>query len=279
VTQHETERVTQEYYNSRDADQFYFNIWGGEDIHIGLYQSENEPIRQASERTVATMANMDGDLNATSRVVDLGAGYGGAARYLVRKHGCFVTCVNLSEVQNERNREMNEQAGMADRIEVIDGSFDSVPREDASYDLAWSEDAILHAPDREAVLKEAFRLLHPGGDFIFTDPMQKADAPPEKLQPVYDRIHLDSLASFEYYQRTAEKIGFETVEIRDLSDMLPLHYDRVRRELQSRYDEVCKLGSKDYVDRMLTGLGHWVDFGRQGLLSWGILHFRKPAEA
>ena len=26
-----------DYYNSRDADQFYALVWGGEDIHIGLY--------------------------------------------------------------------------------------------------------------------------------------------------------------------------------------------------------------------------------------------------
>ena len=44
------------YYNSDDADNFYYTVWGGEDIHIGLYQSDEEPISTASERTVRTMA-------------------------------------------------------------------------------------------------------------------------------------------------------------------------------------------------------------------------------
>lgn len=26
-----------DYYNSIDADEFYAKVWGGEDIHIGLY--------------------------------------------------------------------------------------------------------------------------------------------------------------------------------------------------------------------------------------------------
>jgi sarcosine/dimethylglycine N-methyltransferase len=32
----EVVRTAREYYNSDDADAFYHNVWGGEDIHIGL---------------------------------------------------------------------------------------------------------------------------------------------------------------------------------------------------------------------------------------------------
>ena len=41
-----------EYYNSDDADRFYTTIWGGEDIHIGIYASETESIFAASRGTV-----------------------------------------------------------------------------------------------------------------------------------------------------------------------------------------------------------------------------------
>lgn len=37
------------YYDSPDADSFYFTIWGGEDIHIGMYESDDEPIVPAEE--------------------------------------------------------------------------------------------------------------------------------------------------------------------------------------------------------------------------------------
>jgi len=48
---------TQEYYNSSDADEFYFRVWGGKDIHVGLYESDTEPISDASHRTVQHLAN------------------------------------------------------------------------------------------------------------------------------------------------------------------------------------------------------------------------------
>ncbi|HEX5421223.1 MAG TPA: SAM-dependent methyltransferase, partial [Gammaproteobacteria bacterium] len=89
-------QTARDYYNSGDADNFYFTIWGGEDIHIGLYASDDEPIAQASERTVAAMASKLQGLAAQSCMVDAGAGYGGAARWLARHAGCRISCVNLS---------------------------------------------------------------------------------------------------------------------------------------------------------------------------------------
>ena len=74
--------TAQSYYNSSDADNFYFTIWGGEDIHIGLYRSGHDQIGDASRRTVQRMADL-ASLSPDSKVLDLGAGYGGALRYLV----------------------------------------------------------------------------------------------------------------------------------------------------------------------------------------------------
>ena len=116
----------QEYYNSDDADNFYFTIWGGEDIHIGLYNSEDEPIFDASRRTIERMASKISNLDKDSKVLDIGAGYGGAARYLAKKYGCQVVALNLSEVENERDRKMNEDQGLDHLITVVDGSFEEI---------------------------------------------------------------------------------------------------------------------------------------------------------
>lgn len=269
------EAVAEEYYDSRDADAFYARVWGGEDIHIGLYEPADLSISQASRRTVARMAAELEGLPAGSRVVDLGAGYGGAARWLAARHGCHVTCVNLSEVQNERNRRLTAEAGLGDRIEVRHGSFEAIPAEDASFDVAWSQDAFLHAADRRRVLREVHRVLRPGGGLVFTDPMQADDCPPEVLRPVYERLHLDSLGSFDSYRKAAAEIGFEEVRCVRLTPHLRMHYARVRRSLEERYDALANEASRPYLDRMLAGLRHWVEAADRGHLAWGILHFRR----
>ena len=49
-------RTAQDYYNSDDADNFYSRLWGGEDIHIGLYEHDDEDVIPASRRTVARVS-------------------------------------------------------------------------------------------------------------------------------------------------------------------------------------------------------------------------------
>jgi sarcosine/dimethylglycine N-methyltransferase len=265
------------YYNSDDADNFYFHVWGGEDIHIGLYEAPQEAIRDASRRTVERMAGMVDGLSAETRVLDMGSGYGGAARYLAKTYGCRVTALNLSETENERNRSMSADQGLGDRIDVIDGSFESVPAGDEQFDLVWSQDAILHSGHRDKVVAEASRVLRPGGQMIFTDPMQADDCPEGVLQPVLDRIHLSSLGSMAFYRAQAAHNGLREVQVVEMTDQLVRNYGRVREELERRRDELAGKVSADYIDRMIAGLRHWTDAGEAGYLSWGIMHFRKPA--
>jgi len=271
-------KTAKDYYNSDDADNFYFHVWGGEDIHIGIYEEVDEAIAEASQRTVAAMASQcRTDLNPATRVLDVGAGYGGAARWLAREFGCSVTCLNLSEAQNTRNRGMSAEQRLTDRIEVVDGSFEEIPSADGVFDLAWSQDAILHSGRREQVLKELDRVLKPGAEFIFTDPMQADDCPQGVLQPVLERIHLDSLGSVSFYRQQAQQLGWEELSLFDLTPQLVTHYTRVRQELEKRRQQLSGKVSETYMERMIQGLGHWIDAGKSGYLSWGILHFRKPA--
>ncbi len=271
----ETVAKAEEYYDSTSADEFYKNVWGGEDIHIGLYANDSEAIAPASHRTVTTMAEQIDGLGADTRVIDLGAGYGGSARHLATAYGCHVACLNLSETQNDLNRAKNAAANLTDKIDVIHGSFEDVPAENGSYDVVWSQDAILHSGDRPKVMDEINRILKPGGQVIFTDPMQADDCPDGVLQPILDRIHLETLGSFAFYRAELGQRGFEEVSVQPLVHQLRTHYARVAEELRARYDEAVSWSGRDYVDNMLMGLGYWVDGANNGYLAWGIIHFRK----
>lgn len=266
--------TAREYYNSTDADHFYYRIWGGEDIHIGMYEA-GDSIFDASRRTVETIAgHIKTKITANTRILDAGAGYGGAARFLAKTYGCHVTALNLSEVQNERNRQMNKEQKLDHLITVIDGSFEDLPFEEEVFDIVWSEDSFLHSGEKDKIFKEINRVLKPGGELIFTDPMQADHATSDDLAPVLKRIHLSQMGSFTLYRKLAEENGFQEIGITDLSAHLPRHYGNVAEELKKRAEQVKDI-SQQYIDNMLTGLSHWVNAGEKGLLNWGILHFRK----
>nr|WP_240929444.1 class I SAM-dependent methyltransferase [Streptomyces coryli] len=262
------------YYNSPDADTFYATVWGGEDIHIGIYESPDEPIAAASRRTVDRMAARL-KLTEDSVVLDLGAGFGGAARHLAGTYGCQVRALNLSEVENRRHRELNAARGLTDRIEVVDGAFEEIPYPDGSVDVVWSQDAFLHSGDRERVLREAARVLRPGGSLVFTDPMATDDCPPGVLQPILDRIHLDDMGSPGFYLGLLPQLGFTLVGagFEEHREQLVAHYGRVLEETERQEAEgLNRKVSSDYLTQMKKGLGHWVEGGRNGHLTWGVFH-------
>lgn len=266
--------LAEEYYDSSEADAFYKNVWGGEDIHIGLYESETEPIADASRRTVEKMADKLEGVTRDTRILDLGAGYGGSGRYLAQRFGCKAVCLNLSETQNDLNRKLTKEAGLEDLVSVVYGDFENVPDPDGSYDIVWSQDAFLHSGDRTRVLDEVKRLLRPGGQLVFTDPMQSDDCPEGVLQPILDRIKLETLGSIAFYREELAKRGFREESVEVLTDQLRNHYWRVGKELKANYDEAVARSGQEYVDNMLKGLRHWVDGADNGYLAWGILHFR-----
>ncbi|MGF1454757.1 MAG: SAM-dependent methyltransferase [Alphaproteobacteria bacterium] len=274
ATASDVTRITEEYYDSDDADRFYHTVWGGEDIHVGLYEGPDDTIADASRRTVERMASYLSWLGPKARVLDLGAGYGGSARYLASRYGCHVTCLNLSRVENARNEAMNRQQGLSEKVGVVHGSFEDIPYGDDSFDLIWSQDAILHSGNRVRVLEEAVRVLGSKGEMIFTDPMQADHVPdPAVLQPIYDRIHLPNLASVAFYRDNLTRLGLKEKRVEVMTPHMAVHYGRIRRELQERYRDIVKSVSKDYVDRMIDGLEKWVQGAESGVMAWGILYF------
>ncbi|WP_016909974.1 class I SAM-dependent methyltransferase [Streptomyces xiaopingdaonensis] len=273
----ESTNTARSYYNSTDADTFYHSVWGGEDIHVGLYKTPDEPIADASRRTVEQMASRLG-LTADHKVLDLGAGFGGSARYLAKTFGCRVEALNLSEVENERNRQYTEAAGLSHLIDVTDASFESIPCADSSVDVIWSQDAFLHSGNRVKVMEELARVLKPGGQVVFTDPMASDGVDSKALQPILDRIHLSDMGSPGFYKRELTKLGFQPGTgdgFEEHREQLATHYGRVHQETEKQ--EAEGLGQKvsaEYLENMKKGLQHWVEGGKAKNLTWGIFHFK-----
>ncbi|KAL8800934.1 MAG: hypothetical protein Q9182_004816 [Xanthomendoza sp. 2 TL-2023] len=278
-----TAETAKDYYDDASTDRFYTLLWGGQDIHAGIYSSTND-ITAASIATVAKMADtviQSGiTLDSKTRILDLGAGYGGAARYLAKKYECEVVCLNLSGVQNDRNRELNRQEGLVDKIQVFEGVFEEVPAgvgED--FDVVWSQDSFLHSPNRAQIVSEIARLLRKDveGRVVFTDIMASADAwkkQPELMGQMMERLHLSSLATVEFYQAAFKGKRFRKLGYWDGVEHFGTHYRRLGEELEKRKEDLLVQGVDEKVmERHTGGMKKWVEAKEMGCVQWGIMCF------
>jgi cyclopropane fatty-acyl-phospholipid synthase-like methyltransferase len=262
-------KTAQDYYNSDDADNFYSLVWGGEDIHIGLYSDETQDIKSASQKTVDYMASQL-VLSDDKSILDIGSGYGGAMRRLCQSHPISTICLNLSEKENQKNLFLNREAKLDSRINIINGRFEEIPLENTSVDYVWSQDALLHSGNRGQVLKEVKRVLKEHGLFIFTDIMRKDDVETTRLQPILDRIHLPDLGTPTFYKDTLKQVGFREVEFNEMTHQLTTHYSKVLDQTNHLYDKIKDQISETYLDNMKQGLNYWIEGGENGLLTWGV---------
>ncbi|MFD8082407.1 SAM-dependent methyltransferase [Kitasatospora sp. NPDC059722] len=262
------------YYGSSEVDGFYSAVWGGENIHTGIYLDAHEPVGTASRRTCERAAAKVAHRLPTPgvTVLDLGSGYGGPTRFLAGTFGCRVTALNISEPQNERHRRTNAERGLDGLIEVVTGSFQDIPFPDGHFDVVWSQEAFCHSPDRDRLLSEAARVLRPDGDLVFTDVMAADGVAPESLREVVARLQVESLATPGYYEKRLPEVGLSGVDFDDRSEQLLTHYVRLEEETRRQADSLRDLVGPVYLEGLLENLPRWVAACRAGRLSWGIFH-------
>lgn len=118
-------------------------------------------------------------------VVDIGAG-SGMDTFLAAKavgRSGRVIAIDMTDAMLERGRENVALTGMT-QIEYRMGLAESLPVEDASVDLVISNGVINLSPDKDAVLREVFRVLKPGGRFQIGDIVVHKDIPPAGREDV-----------------------------------------------------------------------------------------------
>ncbi|ODS24079.1 hypothetical protein AB835_05505 [Candidatus Endobugula sertula] len=280
ATVHDTAtEQARKHYNSQDAHNLYQFVIGTDTLNLGLYDDQpTRTIAEAMKKTTEWMAEKAVGLNEHSRILDIGAGYGPAARYLAKTYGSHVTCLNISEEQNERNKMLNHQQGLSNLINVVYGNFKEMPIEDTTFDLAWTQDALFHTDELDKVLSETYRVLKPGGQFLLMDILQADNCPDGALKTALSRIRIDHdrIGSFEYYKTIANDLGFELLSVVDLSPHLLTHYTRWRDAVIEHETELGKICSMEFLELTKVGLNHWVEAAENGLFTWGLFHFQRP---
>jgi len=154
-------------------------------------------------------------LNPGEVVLDLGSGGGIDVLLSAKRVGATGKAYGL-DMTDQMLALANEnklKAGLAN-VEFLKGEIENIPLPDNSVDVIISNCVINLSADKDRVLREAFRVLKPGGRFAVSDVVTRGDMLPEIRQSVQAWVGCiaGSLEENDYRNKLATA-GFEQIEV------------------------------------------------------------------
>lgn len=212
------EKLVNSYYDL--ATRFYVFGWGRSFHFAPLLPGRS---LQASILEYEHRVGRDLGLGENSATLDIGCGIGGPMLNLAREFGARITGLNNNARQIETGERIFGSSLTRHRCRFVRGDFLEIPFPDQSFDTAYSLEAVCHAPDKSIVFAEVFRILQPGGRFVFSDWCLNGSIDPEDStrQEALDKVLIGNglpfLTTVEESIEALRKAGFEIERQVDLA--------------------------------------------------------------
>jgi SAM-dependent methyltransferase len=188
------------------------------------------------------------ELKPGETVLDLGSGGGIDVLLSGRRVGPAGKAygLDMTDEMLALARENQRKAGVAN-VEFLKGEIENIPLADGSVDVIVSNCVINLSGDKDKVLREAFRVLKPGGRFAVSDVVVRGEVPAEIRRSVELWIGCvaGALEESEYRSKLAaagfERIGIEPTRIYTVEDARQflagqgLDVDRIAPQVEGKF--------------------------------------------
>ncbi|MBZ9746353.1 methyltransferase domain-containing protein [Mesorhizobium sp. CO1-1-7] len=169
-----------------------------DEFHIGGVAATRELIDQMG-------------LKPGARLLDIGSGIGGPARFAANNAGADVTGIDLTQSYVDIATSLSKRVGMAGKTRFVQGSALDMPFAKASFDAAMILHVGMNLPDKAKLMSEAARVLKPGGVFAVYDVMRLKDGALTYPLPWASDATMSFVATPADYRAAATVCGFSVI--------------------------------------------------------------------
>jgi cyclopropane fatty-acyl-phospholipid synthase-like methyltransferase len=158
-----------DYYQYAEKDyQWIWHLDAQMAMHYGYWDEKTSGLEAALRRENEVLAKRAG-IKKTDVILDAGCGVGGSSLFLAATFGCRVIGITLSEHQVETARHNARKMHLEKQVTFKAEDFTATSFPDNTFDVVWAIESVCHALDKNDFIKEAYRILKPGGRLILAD--------------------------------------------------------------------------------------------------------------
>jgi cyclopropane fatty-acyl-phospholipid synthase-like methyltransferase len=181
----------------------------------------------ATQEIAAQLALRPGE-----RILDIGSGIGGPARWFAAKFAVQVTGVDLTPEFCAAAEALNAATGLTGHVTILQGSALALPVPDGAFDAAYSQNVIMNIADKQLFYRKAFRALRPGGRLALSNLCAGPAGEPYFPVPWATTRDTSFLATPESMRADLIAAGFEIADFRDITAATREAQRRTRQRLE-----------------------------------------------
>jgi len=199
----------EQYYDN--AQVLYNLFWSSKNLHYGFWEKGTRTLSRAIENENAFVSKLL-DLHKGDCVLDAGCGVGGTCFFMTRNFGAKVVGITLSRRQLLQARRKSRELGLGNLVSFKRMDFCRTDFPENAFTKIFGVESVCHAHDKLAFLKEAHRILKPGGRIVICDGfLTKRNLTRREMQ-VYKKCLkgwvVDNLSHKDDFLRDLRKAGF-----------------------------------------------------------------------
>lgn len=156
-------------------------------------------------------------LKPGTRVLDVGSGLGGPARFLAATYGCSVTGIDLMPEFCAVANELSRLTRLTERTQFRQGNALGLPFDDGAFDCVWTIQTQMNIAEKRQFYGEITRVLRPGGQFVFQDICEGNGQPLDFPVPWASEAGQSHLISPEDLRALLGTLGLTEHTFRDVS--------------------------------------------------------------
>ncbi|MER9319448.1 methyltransferase domain-containing protein [Mesorhizobium sp. M0659] len=228
------------HYDVSDLEQHILAVLAETGVEIAhLRAGDLEAVDEFHIGGIAATRELIGQmgLKPGARLLDIGSGVGGPARFAANNAGADVTGIDLTQSYVDIATSLSKRVGMADKVRFVQGSALDMPFSNKSFDTAMILHVGMNLPDKKKLMSEAARVLKPGGVFAVYDVMRlKAGALTYPLPWASDES-MSFVATPDDYRSAAAAAGFSVTAERPRGAFAIEFFDTIRSRMAAAQAE------------------------------------------
>jgi SAM-dependent methyltransferase len=201
-------------------------------------------------------------LRPEMRVLDVGSGLGGPARFVANTYGCHVTGIDLTPEYVEVAKALARRVGLDKRVTYVAGSAVSMPFPAGSFDAAYMLHVGMNIENKATLMDEVRRVLKPGASFGVYDVMRTGDGDLAFPVPWARTARTSFVVRPGAYRRRLDCAGFDLAHERDRAEFALEFFRNMRARVAEKGTPPLGLHivmGKDFQDKtgnMIANLEH-----------------------